>query len=257
MKKFFFALVCIFSLHAVNSQTISTTPATDSIVSVQASPLKKDLKKIDLSNRSNDHFMVQYGFDNWAGTPDSISPKGFSRFFNAYIMLDKPFKTNPHLSVGLGAGVGSSNIFFDKTYVDIKSTSSRLPFTNVDSVNHFKKFKLTTIFLEAPVELRYSSNPENINKSVKVALGAKVGTLLNAHTKAKTLQNKSGGTVNSSIEKESSKKFFNSTRLAATARIGYGIFGIYGAYQITSLLKTGAGPDAIRPYSIGIYISGL
>lgn len=257
MKNFFFALVSVFSLQAVNSQTISTTPATDSVVSVQPAAVRKDPKKIDLSNRSNDHFMVQYGFDNWAGTPDSISPKGFSRFFNAYIMLDKPFKTNPHFSVGLGAGIGSSNIFFDKTYVDIKSNSSRLPFTKVDSANHFKKFKLTTIFLEVPVELRYSSNPENTNKSVKVALGVKAGTLLNAHTKGKNLQTKSGGTLNNAIVKESSKKFFNTTRIAATARIGYGIFGLYGAYQITSLLKTGAGPDAIRPYSIGIYISGL
>ena len=266
MKKFFFALVCILGLQAVNSQTVPA-PAADTSAPVQASPsvqavstvpsAKKDYRKIDLSNRSNDHFMVQYGFDNWAGTPDSISPKGFSRFFNAYIMLDKPFKTNPHLSVGLGAGIGSSNIFFDKTYVDIKSTSSRLPFTNVDSANHFKKFKLTTIFVEAPVELRYSSNPENTNKSVKLALGVKVGTLINAHTKGKNFQTKSGGTLNNAIIKESSKKFFNSTKFAATARIGYGIFGLYGAYQITSLLKTGAGPEAIRPYSIGIYISGL
>lgn len=257
MKKFFIGFVCIFSLHAVNSQTISTTPATDSIVSVQPAPVKKELNKIDLSNRSNDHIMVQYGFDKWAGTPDSISPKGFSRFFNAYIMLDKPFKTNPHLSVGLGAGIGSSNIFFDKTYVDINSSSPRLPFTKVDSANHFKKFKLTTVFVEAPVELRYSSNPENANKSLKVALGVKVGTLVNAHTKGKNLQTKSGGTLDNAIAKESSKKFFNSTRLAVTARFGYGIFGIYGAYQVTSFLKSGAGSDQIRPYSIGIYISGL
>lgn len=257
MKKFFFGFVCIFSLHAVNSQTISTKPATDSTVAVRPAPLKREPNKIDLSNRSNDHVMVQYGLDRWAGTPDSISPKGFSRFFNAYIMLDKPFKTNPHLSVGLGVGIGSSNIFFNKTYVDINSSSTRLPFTNVDSANHFKKFKLTTVFAEAPVELRYSSNPENVNKSLKVALGVKVGTLINAHTKGKNLQSKSGGTLDNAIEKESSKKFFNSTRLAATARFGYGIFGIYGAYQVTSFLKTGAGPDAIRPYSIGIYISGL
>ncbi len=251
-------MVCIFSLLAVNSQTIPANPTTDStIISSQPATEKKNPKKIDLSNRSNDHFMFQYGFDNWSGTNDSISPKGFSRFFNAYVMLDKPFKTNPKFSVGLGLGIGSSNIFFDKTYVDVKSASSTLPFTNVDSLNHFKKFKLTTIFLEAPVELRYSSNPENANKAVKIALGVKVGTLLKAYTKGKTLENKSGGTINNYIEKESSKKFFNSTRLAATARIGYGIFGIYGAYQVTSLLKTGAGPDAIRPYSIGIYISGL
>ena len=72
--------------------------------------------------------MVQYGFDNWAGTADSISPKGFSRFFNAYIMLDKPFKTNPKMSVGLGVGIGSSNMFFDKTYVDVKSLSTTATF---------------------------------------------------------------------------------------------------------------------------------
>lgn len=251
-------LVCILSLQAVNSQTTPPAPANDSnVTSVQPAPIKKERKKIDLSNRSNDHFMIQYGLDKWAGTPDSISPKGFSRFFNAYVMLDKPFKTNPHLSVGLGVGIGSSNIFFDKTYVDVKSLSSRLPFTNVDSANHFKKFKLTTIFVEAPVELRYSSNPENSNASFKVALGVKVGSLLSAYTKGKNFQNKSGATINNYIEKQSSKKFFNSTRLAATARIGYGIFGLYGAYQITSLLKTGAGPAEIRPYSIGIYITGL
>jgi hypothetical protein len=258
MRKFFFTMICFFSIIAANSQITTTPPAADSTIATPpAGVVKKNLKKIDLSNRSNDHVMVQYGFDNWTATPDSMTPKGFSRFFNAYIMLDKPFRTNPKFSVGLGAGIGSSNIFFDRTYVDVKSTSSRLPFTNVDSVNHFKKFKLTTIFAEVPVELRFSSNPENANKSFKVALGVKVGTLLNAHTKGKTLQGKSGNVLNNYIVKESSKKFFNSTRLAATARIGYGIFGLYGAYQITSLLKTGVGPETVRPYSVGIYISGL
>jgi hypothetical protein len=244
---------------AVHSQTVSTTPTgdTNTVVQQPTAPVIKAPKTIDLTNRANDHFMIQYGFDNWAGTPDSISPKGFSRFFNIYIMLDKPFRNSPHFSVGLGVGVGSSNIFFENTYVDIKSRSTRLPFTNVDSADHFKKFKLTTIFAEVPVELRYSSNPENANRAFKVALGAKVGTLLNAHTKGKTLVNKNGGTINNYIEKQSSKTFFNSTKLAVTARIGYGIVGLYGSYQITSLLKTGAGPEEIRPYSIGISISGL
>lgn len=217
----------------------------------------KQWNKIDLSNRSNDHFMVQYGFDNWAGTNDSTRPSGFSRFFNAYVLIDKPFKTNPKMSVGLGIGVGSSNMFFDKRYVDVKATSTALPFRRVNSTNHFKKFKLTTIFLEAPVELRYSSNPENSNSSFKVALGVKVGTMLTAYTKGKTLQDKNNNTINDYIQKESSKKFFNTTRIAGTARIGFGIFSLYGAYQITSFLKDVAGPTEIRPYSIGLAISGL
>lgn len=262
MKKFFCTAVCIICLQAVHSQITPATPATDSTVAApvqpvrEAAPAKKDWKKIDLSNRANDHFMIQYGFDNWAGTNDSTKPSGFSRFFNAYIMLDKPFKTNPHMSVGLGVGVGSSNIFFNKRYVDLKSTTTLLPFRNVDSANHFKKFKLTTIFLEAPIELRYSSNPES-NKSFKVALGVKVGTLLAAYTKGKTLQDKNGNTINAYIQKESSKKYINSTRLAATARIGYGILSLYGAYQITPFLKDAAGRIEIRPYSIGLTLSGL
>lgn len=264
MRKFLLTALCIYCLQAVYSQTTSTTDSSAAPVQppgVQPAPEtprpKKDWKKIDLSNRSNDHFMLQYGIDNWAGTNDSTRPSGFSRFFNAYIMLDKPFKTNPRMSVGLGLGVGSSNIFFKKKYVDLKSTSSLLPFRNVDSANHFKKFKLTTIFLEAPVELRFNSNPESSTGGFKAALGVKVGTLLTAYTKGKTLQDKNDKTINTYIEKTSDKKFINSTRLAVTARIGYGIFSLYGAYQITSFLKDAAGRTDIRPYSIGLTLSGL
>jgi hypothetical protein len=171
-------------------------------------------------------------------------------------MLDKPFKSNPKFSVGIGAGIGSSNIFFENKGIDLKSGSARLPFTNLDSANHFKKYKLTTVYLEAPVELRYNSNPLNSNKSFKMALGLKVGTMVDAHTKGKTLVDKAGNTVNDYILKEKSKRFFNSTKLAATGRVGYGIISLQGSYQITALLKDGAGP-AIRPYSIGICFSGL
>jgi hypothetical protein len=258
MKKLLFTAVCIVILQVVNSQTTVTVPPADStVVTVQPTPKRTIPNKIDLSNRSNDHVVVQYGLDGWSGVvPDSAKPSGFSRHFNAYIMLDKPFKTNPRFSVGLGVGIGSSNMFFERKLVDIKSQATRLPFTNLDSANHFKKYKLTTVYAEAPVELRYSSNPENSNSSFKVALGAKVGQLINAHTKGKTLQSKSGGTINSYIAKENSKKFFNSTRLAVTARVGYGIFSIYGAYQINAFLKDVAGP-VIRPYSLGICLSGL
>lgn len=259
MKKFLLTLASIFTLQVINAQTnTETTVDSTQLTGLVSTPkTKKALPKLDLSNRSNDHLMLQYGVANWAGTNDTINPSGFSRFFNFYIMLDKPFKTNPKLSVGLGVGIGSDNIFFKNTYVDITSTKASLPFRNVDSVDHFKKFKLTTIFLEAPIELRYSSNPANNAKSVKAALGVKVGTLLKAYTKGKTLLDKNDNEINSFIEKQYNKRFFNSIRLAGTARIGYGIFSLFGSYQITSFLKEGAGPAEIRPYSIGLCLSGL
>lgn len=253
MKKILCVVACCCSLTSLLAQTDSSRIVLDTLAQT---PQKKSWTKIDLSNRSNDHLMMQYGFDSWTGNPDSINPQGFSRHFNVYMMLDKPFKTNPQFSVGLGVGVGTSNMFFKNTYVDVKSNSTRLPFSNRDSADRFKKFKLATIFLEAPIELRYSSNPDNNNKSIKAALGIKVGTLVDAHTKGKNLENKGGQSLNNYIQKEKAKKFFNTTRLAATARFGYGILSIYGAYQVTTLLKDGAGPD-IRPFSVGIAISGL
>jgi len=219
---------------------------------------KKTQNKIDLSNRANDHFMVQYGADSWGSVPDSINTGGFSRHFNMYFMLDKPFKTNPHLSLGFGLGIGSSNIFFEKTYIDLKSSAPKLPFRDVSAENHFDKYKLTTVFAELPVELRFVGNPLTPDRDFKAAIGAKVGTLLNAHTKGKNLVDKNGTTVYGSkyIMKESSKNYINSTRLAVTGRVGYGNLSIDASYQVTNFLKEGVGPQ-IHPYSVGLTLSGL
>jgi hypothetical protein len=218
---------------------------------------KPDAKKIpNLTGRANDHFLLQLGMTNWAGIPDSINTKGLSRSFNVYFMFDFPFKSNPRLSVGIGAGIGTDNIYFDKTYVGIKDITSTLRFQDVSDTNHFKKYKLTTAILEAPLELRFSSKPETPNKSVKAAIGIKAGVLLAAHTKGKTWQNKTGGTLLAYTEKQSDKHFFNSNRFVGTARIGYGVFSVFATYQLNTLFKTGLGPD-VRPYTIGLTLSGL
>ncbi|MEP6675536.1 MAG: outer membrane beta-barrel protein [Ferruginibacter sp.] len=209
-------------------------------------------------SRAGDHIMFQVGTEVWSGLPDSIDShlKGLARVANVYIMLDKPFKGNPKMSVAFGVGVGTSSIYFSKMDVDIRSTTAKLPFVNQDSLNHFKKYKLATAFLEVPVELRYTANPYNERKSWKFALGGKIGTLLSIHTKGKTLQDKNGTSINTYTAKETTKRFFNTTRLSLTGRVGLGNFSLFGAYQVNSLLKDGVGPD-IKPFQVGLTISGL
>lgn len=236
-------------------------PTSNSSVSKVTEPQapRRDWSKVDLTNRAADHFMIQYGWDTWLNRPDSVRiGSGFSRHFNMYFMLDKPFKTNKKYSVAFGLGIGSSHIFFDKTKVDIKSTSSRLPFTRSDSSDHFKKYKVTNVYAEIPVEIRYYSNPENPNKSWKAALGLKVGTHLQTHTKGKNLLTKNGFSIYgpSYIQKESQKRFFNGTMLALTGRVGYGAVSLSAGYQITGVLKDGSGAPMNR-LSIGVTISGL
>ena len=226
------------------------------ILFAQEEPKSEPKKKPSLVSRANDHLLLQFGYTSWAGIPDSINTKGFPRSFNAYFLFDFPFKSNPQISIAIGAGVGTDVIFFDKTYVGIKDITPTLQFHDQSDTTHFKKNKLGTAYIEAPLELRFSSNPENPNKSFKVALGIKGGLLMGAHIKQKTEQTASGATINDYIEKQYSKRFFNSNRFAGTVRIGYGVFSVFATYQINPLFKEGLGPD-VRPWTIGLTLSGL
>jgi hypothetical protein len=175
-------------------------------------------------------------------------------------MYDKPFATNPKYSVAFGAGVGTSNIFFDnRTFVDVKSPANTLPFRAIDSLsNHFSKLKVTTIYLEAPVELRYFSDPAHPGKSWKAAVGFKLGTLIKAYSKGKNMVSNTGNSINGKgyVQKESNKRFFNATDVALTGRMGYGVFSLDLGYQVNGVLRDGYGP-LMNKFSVGFTISGL
>ena len=212
--------------------------------------------RLPLRTRTNDHFLLQLGYLNWTQKPDSIRTKGLPRSFNIYLMLDFPFKTNRHFSVALGPGVSTDAMYFDKTYVGIKDNTPSVRFQNVSDTNNFKKYKLATAFLEAPIELRYRFNPNDDRRSVKLALGAKVGTLLAASVKGKELRNRGGTTILDYTDKEKNKKFFNKTRLSVMARAGYGHFTLFASYSVTPLFRENLGPE-IRPLTVGLTLSGL
>lgn len=241
MKKLLLMLSLAICVNAVLAQ--DTKPASG----------KKDWSKVNLGNRAADHFMISFGYLGWAGRPDTINTKGFSRTFNAALLFDFPFKTNPHLSAAIGLGVGTDNMFFEHTTINLINRQ-QIQF-NADTANKYKKYKLATGYIEAPVELRFASNPENMNTGFKFALGVKVGALLDAHTKAKVDLDTDG--FGGYVTKDKDKKFFNGTRFSGTARIGYGHFSVFGTYQINNFFKDGVGPAGIHPYSIGLTLSGL
>jgi len=278
MYKFTLLLAFVFALNSVNAQdstvvnplsdtvptVIDTLPVRDpnelieeSQAESQEQKRKMTLAELGLANRSKDHLVIQVGVDQWTNVPDSINVKGFNRSFAMYLMFDFPFKTNPKLSIAVGAGVYTSNMYFTDTYIDIAGrTADRLSFRNVSDTTHFKKYKLMTTYVEAPVEFRYVKNPAQAKRSFKAAIGAKVGTMLGATTKGKNLLNSSGNSVNSFTQKEKSKRYFNTTRIALTGRVGLGAFSIFGNYQVNAFIKEGFGPD-VRPYTIGVALSGL
>lgn len=215
-------------------------------------------KKWDLTGRSADHFVIQLSSDHWLGAPDSIKShiKPISRGFSSYVMLDMVFKGNPQFSVAGGVGINCSGIYFDKMSADLAGTVSNLKFQNLDTTNHFSKYKIATTYAEIPVELRFCSNPSAPGKAVKAAIGVKVGTLLNAHSKGKNWADATGKTINGYAAKTNSKSYFNGTRLTATARVGYGNFTLFGSYGITSVFKDNVAAD-MHLLQFGLQLSGL
>jgi hypothetical protein len=248
MKKFLLTTTVLFVSLFLFSQTEPSTKK------------KKDWSKVKLTGRANDHFMMQYGITHWANKPDSINTKGFSRSFNFYIMIDMPFKTDPRFSVAFGPGIGTDNIFFEKTNITTTNHLNPLKFQNLADTNHFDKYKLVHAFLELPVELRFCVNPEKSDKSFKIALGAKVGTQVSSHTKGKRWVDKNGNLItgfdDKYVQKNKDKFFFNGNRLVGMMRVGYGNLSLFGTYQLGSLVKEGLGPQ-VKPYTIGLTISGL
>jgi hypothetical protein len=197
---------------------------------------------------SHDFLMVQLSYDKWIGATDSIHTGGLSRGANVALMYDFPLQKGSHLSVAPGLGISASSIFFKNQTVGINQAGSTINFRRDSSYKHYK---LATAFVEIPVELRYRSIPDNANKGFKAGIGLKFGALLNAHTKGKKILYGA-----KEVDKVSSKRYFQSWRVVATARIGWGNFAVFTNYTLTSLLKPGAGPT-INPVQFGLCVSGL
>src|SRR5664279_5892722 len=109
MKKYVSMALFIFLGHAVFAQSDTTKNGKKKVT----------YASLNLANRANDHFMIEFSYDNWIGKTDTMNTSGFSRGFAFYFMYDFPFKSDPHFSVGAGIGIDASNIFFHNTDVGV------------------------------------------------------------------------------------------------------------------------------------------
>ncbi len=281
MKKSVFTVLVIFATTAafaqnrrspnINKQP-ANTPAQDTTSALTkalknapppaepAKPGKKDWSKIKPDPRkSQDHVMIELGYDNWVGSTDSMNIKGFNHSENVYLMYAWPFKSDGRFSVAAGVGLGSSNIYFAHEEVIVASTINQtLAFPDEEGENHYKRYKLTTTYLEFPVELRFAADPEHMDHSWKFAFGAKIGLMMSAYTKGVDLVtaqgiSQSGGDY---TLKTSSKQFFSTAEFTPTIRVSKGVIGFFAQIHANPLIKGSAGPP-IFPVSGGIVLSGL
>ena len=201
---------------------------------------------------SRDFVMLQLYYINWATKPDSVKTKTFGYGFNGYLCYDFPIKKTK-LSFAAGLGVNVNVVYLDQQVMSFNDTaaaySSAVRF--LPDTNHYKRYKFVTTYLTAPFELRYFANSNNRNKGFKAAIGMEIGTLLGAHTKA--LTSVDGTNIKYKVD---TKRYVTPWNFAATARVGWGNFSLFGSYNLTNVFKESAGPP-ITPISVGICLTGL
>jgi hypothetical protein len=188
---------------------------------------------------NEDRFLVEFNNDSWLGYPESVTLRPYSPGIGAFITYDYQLGKSP-ISLVWGYGFSSHNVHHDGIFTPdslLGKSYTRLT-GNIPGFNP-QKNKHSTSYIEVPFAIRLRTKGDN---KFKLYLGAKVGYLVNIHSKT--------------IDDAGKRKFYGLDnvmpyRYGLVARVGFNMVAVSGFYSLTPLLKEGKG-DEFYPISIGL-----
>ncbi len=131
---------------------------------------------------------------------------------------------------------------------------------NQHQIPGFKKSQLITNYVDVPLELRFTLNPDDPARSLKIGAGVRVGYLYDAYTKIKYRND-------GEIKQIKDKQNFNLSRFryAAFGKIGFGNFALFGYYNLSPLFikdegfkdANGAYLNDMTTFTAGISLSSF
>jgi hypothetical protein len=199
-------------------------------------------------------FQVDFGF-NMPTEKGGFNTKFFgSTTVNFYYIYDKRLgKSKFSVHPGIGFGLERYKFSDEKTLGfstdgdSVSMVSSTLP--------NPKKSKLITNYIDIPLEFRFSTNPEDPNRSFKVSLGFKFGVLYESFTRQKYSED-------GESKKLENKQNFNlyPIRYGPYLRIGAGNISVYGYYSFSPLFRPGIGPGGsqnINNFTVGLSLAAF
>lgn len=246
--------VTLLSLMSVNlfGQDVSSETVADEKPKKKRKPPKKEMILINLN------------FDSWLGHPSTVSPKWFSsRGVDVAVLYDYVIAKSL-FSIAAGVGFNSHNIHMEAFPVAYQVTGTKEPssiysYTHLDP-NFFQGQKISvnkisTNFIDIPVEVRFRSKPHKNGKRIAASVGFKLGWLVQSHTKTKVdgdyfYEGINFGRKIKTYDIPNLTKF----RYGLTARVGYANFYVNFFYSLTPLFINGRGTEA-TPISLGIGVS--
>ncbi len=203
-------------------------------------------------NRFKGHWSgVEFGFNNFLTSDRSLVLPADIEYMTLHSGKSSNFNINfSQLSLGLtrhigfvtGFGLNMNNYKFDGNNNILKGTNGIIEELNPGA--SLKKSKLATVYLNLPFMFEIQIPVDN--NHLNIAAGPIGAVKIGSHTK---MVYQDGQKV-----KANGDFSLNMLRYGTTARIGYENFQLYGTYYMTTLFRTGKGPEGndLYPFEIGI-----
>ncbi|MFH2095761.1 MAG: outer membrane beta-barrel protein [Bacteroidota bacterium] len=196
----------------------------------------------------NEHLLLNIFENYWLNaSPDmEIKPGSVSTGLTWYlVVLGKKSNVSFNLGYGFTSQSIKSNIIL--TTDSLKNTVFN---STILDTTDYRINKFSASYLDIPVEIRFRTNPNKRQRNFSLALGFRVGLLVQSYSKYY------GDEFRFPLSNEEVKFKEYKTRnilpyhYGIQARIGYGKFYLFGSYYLTGVFKKGKGPEVI-PVNFG------
>ncbi len=195
----------------------------------------------------NEQIILDINWLSWLNYPSEINLKPTSgEFILSYLHPIMGKKSN--FSFAMGLGLSTQNIKYD-AYIS-NSVYDEPTFILFNDSITFKKNKLTTVFIDVPLEFRLRTKNNIHRKNFKLTLGGRIGYLLKSYHKyvGDEYRFNTGTTTRF---KEYNIPYLNKLHYSVFAKVYYGKLGLNVNYSLSKLFEKQFTPEIV-PVSIGL-----
>ncbi|HEY6160094.1 MAG TPA: DUF2807 domain-containing protein [Bacteroidia bacterium] len=200
---------------------------------------------------------VEFGMDGYLDAQNQLSIPGNNDFLELNYAKSYDFNLNVfehdfHLyrnNINLISGLG-----FEFNHYAFHNPVTLDPYTPYisaysDSLIDYNKNNLNVSFVNVPLLLMFNTNNDHPGRGFYIGGGVIGGYKIHSVTK----QEYSLDGYNYFVKKKADY-YLDPFRLSATVRAGYGGFGLFATYALTTLFQNGKGPQ-LYPFTVGVSLT--
>ena len=197
--------------------------------------------KTKTRNTHQGHMLIDVGYETFSGRPNNTNFEWYNNGLNIQLFYDQLFGQSG-FSGAIGVGFSTQSYYSNKQ-IRRDSTQEILYSNWLTPESLYEKNKVSTSWIEVPVELRFRSKEDDWGYRWKFSVGGKVGFLIDTHDKLVDL--------NGVKYKTYYFPDMNNFRVGLIGRAGYGKVNFTTFFSLTEFFIPGRGPE-MKQISIAI-----